>query len=235
MALIISLMLIFIAALFWGGSLYYLLYFSISELWLLILVIPLLVIFFAELVLPLIPVFGVDENNPFRFVRQVAMFFTIFLLSAKLDSIPKNKWLLALPLLIVGLLSPKFLILLTPLIPLLLIHAWKNAESITKNFMVPLAVIIGLLYIIQIGISWHGPYDYEHTMVQEAIDLAMDQNVILENSWGLGHLIYYHGGFTTKHSGMSEIRCSDCIVLTYEEFPRCWLLKEEQELKIYNC
>lgn len=232
---IISLILLAIATLFWGGSLYYLIYFSLLQWGLLFITIPLVIIFFAELVLPLLPNFGVDENNPFRFVRQVMMFFVIFLLSNKIYSIPRNKWLMALPFLIIGLLSPKFLILLTPFIPLLLIHAWKNASELTKQFMVPLAVVVGLLYIIQIGIAWHGPYEYEHNMVQEAIDLATDQNRLLENEWGLGHLVFYHGGTTTKHSGISKITCKDCIVLSYEEFPGCELLKEERELKIYDC
>ena len=234
-ALALSLILIFIATLFWGGSLYYLLYYSLLQPWLLLLTIPLLMFFFAELTQPIIPNFAVDENNPFRFVRQVIMFFTIFLLSARIDSIPKKKWLLALPFLIMGLLSSNLLILLTLLIPLLLIHAWKNAEPLTKDWMVRLAFVVSLIYIIQIGISWHCPYSYEHDLVQEAIDLATDQNVILENDWGLGHLVFYYGGLTTKHSGISEITCSDCIVLSYDEFPNCELLEEEEELKLYNC
>ncbi|KKK66281.1 hypothetical protein LCGC14_2965690, partial [marine sediment metagenome] len=126
--LVASLGLLFLATLFWGGSLYYLFYYSIFELGLLVIAIPLLLFLFVEIVFAILPNFGVDENNPFRFVRQVAVFFTIFLLSNNIRSIPKNKWVMALPLLIIGLLSPKFLILLTPLVPLLLIHAWKNAS-----------------------------------------------------------------------------------------------------------
>jgi len=233
--LFISLVLLFTATLFWGGSLYYLFYYSIFELGLLIIAVPVLLILFVDLVYAILPNFGVDENNPFRFVRQTMMFFLLFLLSNSLRSIPRNKWVLALPLLLVGLLSPKFLILLTPLIPLLLIHAWKNASELTKGFMVPLAVVVGLIYIIQIGISWHGPYDYEHDLVQEAIRLASDENKILGNDWGLGHLVFYYGGNTLNHSGISEINCKDCIVLSYEEYPWCDLLKEERKLKIYSC
>ncbi len=233
--LFISLGLLFLATLSWGGSLYYLIYFSLLDYWLILLSIPLLLIFFPQLSQPLIPNPGVDENNPLRFVRQMVMFFTIFLMSNRIKSIPKNKWLMALPLLIVGLLSPKFLILLTPLVPLLLIHAWKKADPFTKDWMVPLASIIGLIYILQIGIGWHGPYDYEHSMVEQAIQTAQEENKVLENSWGLGHLIFYHNGLTTKHSGMSEITCTNCIILSYDEFPNCELLREEQKLMLYNC
>ena len=233
--LAISLILLFIATLFWGGSIYYLFYYAFFESLLWIIALPILIFLFIEIVFALLPNFGVDENNPFRFVRQTMVFFTIFLLSNNIKSIPKSKWMMALPLLIVGLLSPKFLILLTPLIPLLLIHAWKKASPLTKDFMIPLASVLAIVFIIQIGISWHGPYDYEHSMVQEAIQLAQDQNKVLGNDWGLGHLVFFYGGTTKNHSGISEILCKDCIILTYHDFPWCELLKEKQQLKIYAC
>jgi len=72
-------------------------------------------------------------------------------------------------------------------------------------------------------------------MVQEAIDLAQDKNMVLGNDWGLGHLVFFYGGTTKNHSGISKIECKDCIVLSYEEFPKCDVLQEERELKIYYC
>lgn len=240
--LILSIILIGIAGLFWGGSFYYLLYYSILQPWLLILTIPFFIYFFGELTQPLIPNFNiisiektVDENNSIRSVRQLAPFIATYLLSNNLYSAPKRIWLMALPFLIIGIFSPKFLILLTPFVPLILIHAWKNASELTRPFMMPLAVGISLLFILQVGMSWYGPYDYEHDLTIEAISLANDNNMVLENDWGLGHLVFYHGGVTTNHSGLSNITCFDCIILTYEEFPDCELVREERELKILNC
>lgn len=233
--LIASIILIGIAGLFWGGALYYVLYYTLFESLVLIVSFPLLLFFFGELSSGLIPNFGVDENNPFKFFRQVTVFFTLFLASNDLKSVSRKKWLMALPFLAVGLFNPKFLILLTPFISLILIEAWKNGDRLTRRFMTPLATIFAIIFILQIGFGWHGPTETEHDFVQESIRLANDQNLFLDNDWGLGHLIFFYGGETPRHSSIAEISCSDCIVLSYLEFPNCKVLQEENKLSIYKC
>ena len=237
--MIYSLILLGVGGLFWFGIIYALLLYSLFVPALLILTIPIVLIFFNQIVGPITPSLetsmNVDENNPFKFVRNITVPAALFLLSGNLWAVRKKLWLLALPFILLGIIAPKFLTFLTPLIPILLIHAYKKAIGLGKSFFMPLAFVLSVVLILQVGIGWHGPTEAEHSLVQEAIMIAHDKEVILQNDWGLGHLVFFYGGFTTKHSGRSPIDCTDCIVLSYNEFPGCSLLKEQDSLKIYDC
>jgi len=237
--MIYSLILLGVGALFWFGVIYPLLIYSLFVPALLIVTIPILLIFFNQIVGPITPsletTMNVDENNPFKFIRNITIPTALLLLSENLKSVSKKLWFLALPFILLGIIAPKFLTFLTPLIPILLIHAYNKALGLGKQFIMPLAFVLSVILILQVGIGFHGPTQTEHELVQETIMIASEKGVELENDWGLGHLVFFHGGFTTKHSGRSPIDCTNCIVLSYNEFPECSLLKEKDSLKIYDC
>jgi len=234
--------LLFVASLFWGASLYYLLIFTIFEPLLLLFTIPLLLLFFGSLFGGILPDFAVNENNPLQGVLAF-LFFQIFWL------LPRTKKVfdfdfkkLTIVLVGVGLLNPKFMVLAIPMLSLTLSKVYSMLDSNNKKKMVALSMVLVVGFALPIGLGSLHPSLIEHEAVKDLVEYSVDLNKPIGNDWSYGHLVYFYGGETYNHSTWQRKSSSfgNSVVLSRKDL-NCGIIKEypsnplEGNMKIYDC
>jgi len=234
--------LLFVASLFWGASLYYLLIFTIFEPLFLIFVIPMLFLFFGLLFNGILPDFGVNENNPLKGVLAF-LFFQIFWLlprTRKVFDFDFKK--LTIVLIGVGLLNPKFMILAIPMLSLTLSKVYSMLDVENRKKMIALTMVLVVGFALPIGLGSLHPSLIEHEAVKDLVEYSVDLNKPIANDWSYGHLVYFYGGETNNHSTYNNKFGSyvNSVVLSRQDL-NCSIIKEypsnplEGNMKIYDC
>lgn len=236
---------LFISSLFWAGSLYYLIIFSFFEPLLLFITIPMLIVFFGDLLGGILPNFAVNENNPLQGVIAF-LFFQVFWLvpqTRKVFDFDYKK--LTIVLVGVGLLNPKFMVLAVPMISLTITRAYSMVGEKKKRMMLLMATIMLLGFSLPIGLGSLHPNSMEHEAVQELLVFSEDFNKHYSNDWSYGHMVYFYGGKTNQHSAPGnaltlESNIDNRLVLSRLPFD-CPIVKAyekdvvEGSLTLYNC
>jgi len=234
-----------IATLFWGGSFYTLLFFSLFEPILFLITIPLLFVFGSPLFQSALPRFDVNENNPLQGMLSVLFFIgqLVFPRTKRVFNFPYF-WL-TMFFVVFGLINPKFMILALPLIGLALANAFNLASVDGKQKMLLVASICIIGFSLPIGLGSLHPNSIEHEAVQDLVNLGVDENKVLFNDWSYGHMVYYYGGETNQRASPDrqlDVNNSfeNVLVLTRHDL-NCGLIKKYDApsvigaLKLYRC
>lgn len=247
MDLAISVILIFISALFWGGGIYLLIAYSLVEPILLSLTIPILLFFADPITRTALPRFDVQENNTINGLKNI-IFYLGFMLFGKAGLKPEIPYFpLTLLLTLFGIINPKFFLLALPLLVLTIVNVYKNTSEKKRKQMIVIAFAINLAWGLTILYGDLSPTDQTLLAVQEFGDYSNEIGLAKANDWSYGHLIFFYGGTTKQHSGPSSFNIfevKDRTVLTREVLTHCKLYKEYESqtifsaipsLKIYRC
>ena len=229
----------------WGASIYQLIIFALFEPLLLFVTIPLVIIFFSMILGGFLPRLDVNESNPFLGMVAFVFFLIPFTLARNklVFNFPYQK--LSLAMIGVGLINPKFMILALPFIGLALANAYSIAREEKKQLMLLVATMCIIGFSLPIGLGTLHPAQFEHTAVQDAMQLAFDENKTLVNDWSYGHMVYYYGGETYQRASPArklklEHNLTSKIVLTRLDL-NCLTIKTYDNpvitpsLKLYRC
>lgn len=232
--LLVSLALLVPAGLFWQGSIFFLLAYSLDFWLLLVLSIPIVVFNWHSLLGVIVRTGIINEDLPFKFSQhlllvfgvwpalfnhhlrlQTAFFFVLGMVSSKF-------WPLSLPFLGVGLL----------------LGLEKLEEVVQKRWnssIWPMVTIISICCIVGAtqSIYWHEP----GPITWEAIDfaLSLDQNVA--NDFGLGYWILWKNGKTENYQSVwRETIPKPKQVFVTEAETSCEIIRRFGEvLKVARC
>jgi len=204
LAFITSLVLLAIAAGFWGGTVYLLIPYLAFAPASLLLLIPIILLKQEEFFGHLTPKFLVSENHPIKALLNL-VFYWVFLMFSSGHRITKEKLGLATIIaIIISFLNPKLMIIFIPLFGLMILQVYDNASEINKKKIICLALVFNVAWGLSINGASNSPTDTELIGAQETVKYAKENNLIIRNDWGLGHLILYYGGETPNHSYYSK-------------------------------
>ena len=244
--LLISLLMLAVASILWGGSLYYLLVYALYTPIALIILVPIILFFGGNFINPLIATSLIGENYPFLGIVFVFFYFLIW----KKYTHPFNK--ITWGLIILGIFNAKFLILALPLLALTIVKAYEEHKPETKKAIILVAIMANLAFPMMIAptILNEGsrPTQIELLAVQETIQYANQNNLNIENDWELGHIVFYYGGSTPHHTfyapKSTKFSGDNTVVLTQWDL-NCSLVKTfvkpesliklESNLNLYKC
>lgn len=242
--LFLSLFLLLVACLFWGGAIYLLVGYAFSFTPLLLVLAIVLVFFFEKFFTGLFGNILVLENNLFNGVWYFLMFFLWQKKGMVVSFFDKS---LFLCLLIIALVNPKFFILVLPLLAFNLAKFFVNSDKKTRLGLLCFGFVLNLFWILAISLLWVTPYppiSIETEAVQDLIDLGVEKDKETINDWSLGHLVWFYGGETRFHSGYGlDVNAGkeNKIVLTRKNLKNCEKIKQYQKtllgknLTLYNC
>jgi hypothetical protein len=225
----LSIILLFPAAWFWQGAVFFPIAYTLNLLILAVFSIPILVIWGRKIVANAVRTFEVAEDLPLK------MFQTNFLLNFGLwgiflDSIlwPQGLFFFAL-----GVLSNKFWVLSVPFLvvgTVLLFEkanwGWLNTASLVAS--------IFLCFVLAQSVLLNPPNPHHW----DAIDFALEQSdgEEINNDWGWGYWVKWRGGKTKSFQspGMQQDFNQNKITISAKELD-CILLKKFGEFKVYDC
>lgn len=233
--LIISVLLILLATGFWGGALYYTLFFVLMEPLMLIIAVPVMLLFEIQLIKAVIPKLGIEESNPRGGLTFILLYMVPLVFFKKKPDFRFWYLPLTISLFILGSLNPKFFILGIPFFALALTKNFLNAAKGEKMFIAGWATILFCFFTLSV-VSLSSPTSLENEIATDLVDLSQQKDLPLANDWELGHLIWYYGGKTTQHSGGEDPEFQNyknTIIATQQELPECETIKEYQQRKIF--
>lgn len=234
-----------IGVLLWGGGIYYLWFFSLLNFYLWPVFLYLSYLFGLDLLANLMPQMQIFESN-FLLSLMFLMYYVFWIAFVKnYDFFERNLFAL---LLIVGILSPKLLVLAIPFLALFLVKVFQDFGK-KREVLIWYAIImvlIALLGFLPFDAVKIGPKYYEHQAVLDTIELSQDLNKSFVNDWSLGHLFWFYGAETSFHSGFPnpdyENGEGESVVLS--RFPQraiCRMVYEYDwkidgsNLRLWNC
>jgi len=232
--LIISVLLILLATGFWGGALYYILFFVLMEPLMLIIAIPVFILFAGQLIETIIPKLDIDESTPRGGLTFILLYMVpLVFFKGKPDF---RFWYLPLTivLFVVGALNPKFFILGIPFFALALTKNFLNATKGEKRFIAGWATILFLFYSLSV-VALSSPTNMETEIASDLVYLAQEKDLRIANDWELGHLIWYYGGHTAQHSGGKDpdfANEKNRLIATQQVLENCEKIEEYQQRKI---
>ena len=222
-----SLMLVFVAAAFWEGAIFYLIGYTLNVWMLALLSIPAIIVFRGKIVAAILRTALVAEDLPFQFHIHFLANFGLFgaILSPLL--LPQALFFFAL-----GVASAKFWILS---LPFLIVGAVLLLERVDMPRLNEIVFIIAVFSAFGLAQSvWLNPPQPEHW---QAIDYALevgDGNI--NNDWGLGYLVKWRGGETQSYmSPHQQQEFSEGQVVVSERDLNCSMLEEFGKAKVYKC
>lgn len=251
--LILSIGVLGIGSLLWGGGIYYLLAFSLSEPLLLLIIAPILYIFFDTILKNIIPNFHITENSPITGLNFFIL-YGIWWIQEKWFLKGKYPYLFtSIPLMLFALINPKFFILALPFFALTMVNFYEDLQPNSQKGLIAFAIVLTLfssIGFLPIEYTQYPPKNYEHQAVKDLIQTTQDYNKQLVNDWQLGHMIWYYNGETQIHSGEGSpgqwnvTGRTNAIVLTRhtpDENRNCQILKQYDQnplgysLRLWNC
>ncbi len=241
--LLISIGLIGIATLFWGGAIYYLIPFTLAEPLLLIITIPIILIFGPLLLTQVIPRLEIAENHPVKGVINFMFYIAFIMFGSGKKIIDLYFPLITIFFILLGLINPKFMILGIPFYALAILKIYQSATEANKKRILLFAITLNIAWGATLFFHTTEPFYPEIIGTQEIVDYSKEYRVRIENDWQYGHLILYNNGETDYHSTAIDFNLSnlnDSVVLTRKEVD-CEILKQYDKpiikpgLKIYKC
>lgn len=222
-----SLGLVFVAAAFWEGAVFYLIGYTLNVGILALFSIPAIIFFRGKIVSAVLRTVVVAEDLPFQF--HIHFLANFGLLGAMLSPLllPQAVFFFAL-----GVASAKFWILS---LPFLVVGAVLLLERIDRQRLNEIVFVIAVFSTFGLAQSvWLNPPQPYHW---ETIDYALevgDNNI--NNDWGLGYLVKFRGGETESYmSPGQQQEFSVGQVIVSEQVLECPMLKEFGKAKVYKC
>jgi len=150
--------------------------------------------------------------------------------------VPKEFKLYTIIVLIIGLIKVKYIYLVVPLICIGLLTKELKEGLYIRNWRIPLIPIcFYLLILLIISASLTFPTQNDLTEMNQAIQIANDNNVLLLNDWGTGWVFVYLGYDTnykiSKPNPDFNNHQRPFIAYTNEALDNCTQLTK----KIYEC
>ena len=240
---LISIGLIGTATLFWGGAIFYLIPFAIAEPLLLLLTIPILVMFWSELVTSVIPRLQISENHPIKGIINF-MFYIVFIMFGSGKKIIDLYFpMITIFFILLGIINPKFMILGIPFYALAILKIWQSATPEKKKVILLLAITLNIAWAGSLFFHTTQPLYQELVASEEIVEYSEQTGKPIKNDWGLGHLIRYYGGQTAYHSTYPNIDLnghSESVILSRREMD-CEQIKQYDQpllappLILYEC
>lgn len=222
-----SLMLVFVAAAFWEGAIFFLVGYTLNVGMLALLSIPAIIVFRGKIVAAVLRTAVVAEDLPFQF--HVHFLANFGLLGAILSPLlmPQALFFFAL-----GVASAKFWILS---LPFLIVGMVLLLERVNRQRLNEIVFVIAVFSAFGLAQSvWLNPPQPYHW---EAIDYALevgDGNI--NNDWGLGYLVKFRGGETDSYmSPGQQQEFSTGQVVVSEQDLNCSRLEEFGKAKVFKC
>lgn len=230
---LVSIALLFAAALFWQGAFFYIIAYALNISILLIALSPLFVIPFTGNYLHWRNLVGliwrtnkIAEDMPFQFhVPFILTLGIAGLMNAPL-LLPQGLFFFAL-----GVASAKFWILS---FPFLIVGFVLLLEQFDSEWLFQATAVLAIVLVFGLAQSlWLNPPRAEHW---EAIDyaLSLDNNVV--NDWGLGWWIKWKGGTTGSYASfLHQEEFSEGRIGITEQDTNCSILREFEKVKVVKC
>lgn len=242
------------ASLAWKGGVFYILAFTLTFIWGIIIAIPIIVVYFKNLFGAIIPTTRVLENFPI-----VGAFYYNFLLlgwlETKKEYLPQLIFFFALTC-----INLKFIIHAMPLLAIGVVGVWNNLKQYSENIKQlfkfrfdadNIKLFLSLMLLFALGSSVIG---YSLTIQEklptpatwEAIDYAIQKSnetgKPLKNDWSFGYWIMWKGKTPSAYGGWTKsdypyYQNSIALALDYVDY--CKELKRWKtnwrDIVVYDC
>lgn len=233
----VSIILVLVAAGFWGGSLYFLVAYALSSIVnLVVLGVPTLVLFGRKLFDSVYSMPAVLEAQPLVGLKYP------FLLWIGILKLPLNLTMQLLFFIALGSFRVKFIFLVVPFLAVGTVILYeKTIKNLpTTRFILCLIALI-MLFVAGSSVFWQPPFDYDWEAVNYAVNAskAIGNEGYVLNDWTHGYWVEFAGGKTEYKGSPITIETDDLIgniVLTRKAMPgSCQLLERFGEVGVWKC
>jgi hypothetical protein len=197
----------------------------------------------SDFVSAALPNYKVSENNP---LVGLSLSLPFVLLQGLKMEFPIAR--LSIPLMILGIINPKFFILALPLLGISVYLYLKNNQYMKIGIIFALTLcLVNAVSIVGIFSNEYSPKNNDVLASKEIVEYSATYNKAITNDWDLGHIIHYYGGKTEEYAGYKGNdlnNLTDVLILTKKDI-NCSIIREypgfmdfiakESRLKIYNC
>lgn len=230
-----------LATFMWGGSLYYLVAFAFVFPPLFLLALPALSLDNFLLVQYIVPNLSVWPNINLSEANSLygLFFFSFYLIG--ISRLKLFEWKMTLPILLLGLIYPKYLIFVVPLIGLTIYdHFERSTEWMQRVTKVSALVIIFAFSLTIPGLiaAQISPTIDNIEAIKFGVNYSLENDKRIVNDWDLGHIIIYYGGKTEQFAHMGTqidlMDVNNAIVITRLQEPSCPILLDGLT-KVYEC
>lgn len=236
---IIAVLIAFLAAGFWGGSLFIIIAYGFSSFIGLIFSVPILFFLGPQLFNSAAPVPGVYESIPFIAIFYILPFTFFLLYGYRKVFLPQLFFLLFL-----GFLNAKFIVLSIPLLCICTLNVYSDKIFNKKvkwwpriKITMVLACIVFAVFF-SLGISKQHPTTEQWTAIKQGLQISREQGKHFANDWDIGYWVHWLDGNASAWGGPQDINFNsldNAIVVTHSDTNQCQIIKSFETYNIFSC
>lgn len=134
---------------------------------------------------------------------------------------------------LLALLCQKTAVFSAPFLAIGLVALLKETGFSTKQF---LGFFVLLALISGVAIQFIEPFPQDFKAAEFAVEKSKELDKRIVNNWSYGYIIINAGGSTHNFAGGAQPKdFKNSIAVVDWELPNCQVIKQFQEIKVYNC
>lgn len=230
-AKLLSIVFVGLAALIWGGAIFYLIGFSLTFLFALLFVMPVMARNAEGLFHIFMPNTNISENWAYFAFLEIFI-LGLGILFLPLEIVPLTAWLILLVA-----VNSKFVILLIPLVGLGFLRLVNDWNPDSRFFFIIFAFTFAFGTALFSSAIHPTVSDWE--AIDYGIEMSQDLNKRLINNWGYGYWVEWAGGIPSAKGSPRPQSYHGAVVMEYTDLNmvkwKCAEIKNFGELGVFDC